>query len=618
MHSPPRAALPASLLFLAMSGCFGTDDAERTRLENSHGKADAAEFRFRLTESSPVAGMSVICDGAQGCDGWIELSLRSPDACTLLDDPRCGIGQMAPATLELATLTLRSDSEGERRLPLTIETFDGSFVSASVAVAFQAGPGEFIDLEIERVASAPDVTLGVFADWVDRSAPPAGELEAFLATVEGMSFEEISTGYPGYRSYMLRYEQPLDHDDPAAGTFLQRATLHHKDVGAPMVLFTSGYALFSEDYLSELTESMGANQLDTEQRFFGESFPADPSTLTDDDWAHVTIEQAAADHHRFVEALKPFYDGSWLSTGHSKGGMTSIYHRRFYPDDVDATVPYVAPISFAQADPRYAPHLDQIGTDDCRGRVRALQREALERFDVIQPSVQEDAESFGLTFSNEGGHAAAFEEAIEWVEWSYWQSYGSNDCSWMRTVEELEAMSDEDIEWEITGWAGYGWADTTDFDVWSGTYYFQAARELGWQGLSTAHFGDLVRYPAVPWPVPPGTSPVYDDAVAMQDVQQWVLDQGSELAFIYGEFDPWTGGAFDVREDQLLVKAPAMNHGATIRDLTDGDRAQILDAIELWMGVRPDIGPQFRPSRAQLPAHLHNTPTVRRTGPVRY
>ena len=57
----------------------------------------------------------------------------------------------------------------------------------------------------------------------------------------------------------------------------------------------------------------------------------------------LNIWQAATDHHRIVEALKPLYAGKWISTGASKGGMTSIYHRRFYPGDVDGTVAYVAP-----------------------------------------------------------------------------------------------------------------------------------------------------------------------------------------------------------------------------------------------------------------------------------
>ena len=41
--------------------------------------------------------------------------------------------------------------------------------------------------------------------------------------------------------------------------------------------------------------------------------------------------------------LRPIYGAAWISTGASKGGMTVMYHRRFYPADVDGTVAYVAP-----------------------------------------------------------------------------------------------------------------------------------------------------------------------------------------------------------------------------------------------------------------------------------
>src|SRR4029453_3848573 len=33
----------------------------------------------------------------------------------------------------------------------------------------------------------------------------------------------------------------------------------------------------------------------------------------------------------------------WVQAGARKGGMTSVYHRRFYPNDVDGVVAYVAP-----------------------------------------------------------------------------------------------------------------------------------------------------------------------------------------------------------------------------------------------------------------------------------
>ena len=70
----------------------------------------------------------------------------------------------------------------------------------------------------------------------------------------------------------------------------------------------------------------------------------------------------AADEHAIVTALKTIYTGPYLSTGASKGGMTAVFYRRFYPDDVVGTVPYVAPLSFAAPDERYAAFLDSVGT----------------------------------------------------------------------------------------------------------------------------------------------------------------------------------------------------------------------------------------------------------------
>lgn len=586
-------------LLVAAAACGGSGD--EIVLENGAGKADAAEVRFKLTESNPFVGMGVLCEAERGCDGVVEVTLRSPDACTVLGDPRCGEGGMAPTSVLLANVTLRSQTEGERLLPLSVETGDGAFVSSSVAVAFTAQPDEEIDIEIERADMAPDVTLSVRASWDDAVDPGASELETFLAGIDGMSFEEVATGYPGYRAYRLSYVQPLDHDDPAAGSFVQRAVLHHRDRAAPMVLYTSGYGLFSEDFLAELSEAMEANQLDTEQRFFGTSIP---DGVTPADWEYVTIAQAAADHHRLVEALRPFYDGSWVSTGHSKGGMTSIYHRRFFPSDVDATVAYVAPISFAPADPRYVPFLDDIGTDACREAMRSLQREILERFDEVQPLVEAEANGFGLTFEFAGSPEAAFESAVEWAEWSFWQSGGVETCATLPTAEQLDAMSADDLWREAIHFTGYGQYDS-EFDPLTGAYDYQAARELGYQSVATAHLVDLLAHPDVPWRVPEGTNPVHDPA-AMQDIQDWVLAEGSELVFLYGEYDPWTGGAFATPEDgrALRVTVPEANHGAVIRALPDGERTRVLDALELWLGARPRIGPGFVPSRAPLPPGL--------------
>src|SRR5262249_51523810 len=116
---------------------------------------------------------------------------------------------------------------------------------------------------------------------------------------------------------------------------------------------------------------LDANQISIEHRFFGESRPEPP------DWSKLTIDQMAADEHAIVSALRMLYTGPVLASGGSKGGMTAIFYRRFYPDDVDGTVPYVAPISFAAPDMRYSPFFDTVGTPECRQAVRDAATEML-------------------------------------------------------------------------------------------------------------------------------------------------------------------------------------------------------------------------------------------------
>ena len=53
--------------------------------------------------------------------------------------------------------------------------------------------------------------------------------------------EERQDAEPGYRHFVLGLRQPVDHTDPAAGTFEQRLTLLHAAADRPTVLFSTGY-----------------------------------------------------------------------------------------------------------------------------------------------------------------------------------------------------------------------------------------------------------------------------------------------------------------------------------------------------------------------------------------
>ena len=98
-----------------------------------------------------------------------------------------------------------------------------------------------------------------------------------------------------------------------------------------MILATSGYSA-RPGYLSELAESREVNQLQVAHRFMPGAEPASEA------WEYLTIQQSAADLHQIVELFKQIYDGVWISFGGSKNGMAALFHRRFYPEDVEATI----------------------------------------------------------------------------------------------------------------------------------------------------------------------------------------------------------------------------------------------------------------------------------------
>ena len=382
---------------------------------------------------------------------------------------------------------------------------------------------------------------------------------------------------PPYRFFHLAFEQPVDHADPGGATFIQRVNLLHRDLAAPMVLHTSGYYGYDFPFAAEPTALIDGNQINTEQRFFAPSRP-DPA-----DWSFLTIEQAAADHHRIVAALRPIYCGKWVSTGASKGGMTSVYHRRFYPSDVDATVAYVAPISFGAPDDRYHPFFDTVGSASCRSKLETYQRELLTRRTAMLSRMQSYADANGLTFARSSGIEGAFEDAVVEFAWGFWQYSGPSDCA---SIPAASASNATLFNFLVDVGGLYFYDDDTIVDF--SPYYYQADSQLGYPSEPTGHIDDLLETQDLPRNyMPPGaTAPTYDPG-AMQDVDQWVQGDAARILFVYGEFDPWYAGHFELgqADDSLLMVAPGANHGANISALEAADADAATAALLRWTGV---------------------------------
>jgi hypothetical protein len=432
----------------------------------------------------------------------------------------------------------------------------------------------------------------VLAGWVgcgDNIDPAPPSFREALAALPGVTVTEMDTETEGYTFFILQFTQPVDHDDPDGATFQQQVSLLHRDEAGPMIVQTSGYWDYYRDSPVELTRMLLANQISIEHRFFGDSRP-EPA-----DWTKCTIDQMAADQHAIITALRTVYDGAFVTTGGSKGGMTAIYHRRFYPDDVDGTVPYVAPISFGAPDERYLPFLEQIGPAACRNQVRAVATDLLaNRRAMLVTEATAEAEDRGLAYTRIP-IPLAVESSVVSLEWAFWQYRGVNACDDvpMTTASDGAMWNFLDDTSPVS--------DSTDASVAAfEAYYYQAYHQLGFPASSTAYLDPYVQYDDDDYLAAlPTALPAYDGGAAMNDIDNWVRTEGERLAFVYGEYDPWTGGAFTLgdAQDSLVVVEGEGSHGARIGRLAGSDQVAILDKIQAWTGVTP-FAPQSQRERA--------------------
>ena len=379
--------------------------------------------------------------------------------------------------------------------------------------------------------------------------------------------------------------EPVDHLDPRGAKFTQRFTLVFSSYDTPMVLNSSGYGIApSLPYTTPLTYLMNGNEIELEHRFFGESMPESK------DWKKLNIFQAASDEHRIIQALRPLFEKKWLTTGISKGGMTATYHRFFYPNDVAATVPYSAPNSHRLGDPRYATFIENVGTAECRERLKSFQTEILRRRPEFEARLAADAAAEGATFNLLGIHGVV-DDLVTWGAWRFWQGRLESDCA---TIPSASATTDE--LYDYMQYIEYGdlvWADADEGQEANAAYNYQSATELGSPRCSMDHLK--------PYLTPGYTCDTFDklppfgvekryQPYSMAIVGAWVKSAATRMIYLYGGNDPWSAGAFDVRSenDSYRYIIPGANHDPSITALPEAQQNEIYDRLERWMEVTID------------------------------
>lgn len=146
----------------------------------------------------------------------------------------------------------------------------------------------------------------------DNSAPepvvsnPIGKALSEMPNVHDIVKLEDKDNLGFKEAYDFFFDQPLDHKNPAAGTYRQLVRVCIRDVNAPTVIYTDGYsfpAAMIPSYgegasATDLAIALGANYIDAEYRYYNDS-----KILNDPRWDYLTAEQGAGDYNAIIQAL---------------------------------------------------------------------------------------------------------------------------------------------------------------------------------------------------------------------------------------------------------------------------------------------------------------------------
>lgn len=377
--------------------------------------------------------------------------------------------------------------------------------------------------------------------------------------------------------YVTYFIQPLDHRHPEKGSFRQRVIVSHVGFDRPTVIVTEGYGAayaLRPQYREELSKLLNANMIFVEYRYFLESTP-EPK-----DWQYLTAENSADDLHAITTAFKNIYPGKWIATGISKGGQTTLLYRTFYPDDVDISVPYVAPLCYGVEDGRHEPFLHKVSTPENRKKIEDFQLEALKRKATLLSRFEKYCTEKNYSFR------APIEEIYDYsvLEYSFalWQ--------WGTPISSIPATtaSDDEIFSHLLAISepGYFTADSPN-----ASFFVQAARELGYYGYDVQPFKQYLSIQSSEGylhrlMLPEELKDMPFDKTLSKKITKFLKKQDPKMIFIYGQNDPWTAAGVTWLKNKKNIHVfiqPNGSHLARINTLPEAEKAEVMELINEWL-----------------------------------
>lgn len=418
--------------------------------------------------------------------------------------------------------------------------------------------------------------LSFFCTLAVWAAP--GELKEKLAALKGISRIETLESDHYAEKYVVRIDQALDPKHPEAGSFTQRVIIGHVGFDRPTILVTEGYGAayaLNPKYQEELSKLLDANLVFVEYRYFLESTP-EPLN-----WDYLTAENSAYDLHHVTTTFKQIYPEKWISTGISKGGQTTTLYRAFFPDDVDFSVPYVAPLNRGVEDGRHEPFLQQVGSQAQRDSIENFQREVLKRKADLLPLLNAFCKEKKLTFRI--SPAEVLDYCVLEYPFALWQ--------WGTPVGNIPSL-DADNQTLFDHLVGISGPDYFAEGQPNLSFFVQAARELGYYGYDTAPFKDLLTIPGSQGYLNRIMLPkelvdrVEFRPALYEKVSRFLKDNDPKMIFIYGEVDPWSATRvpdFEGKKNLQIYIQPGGSHRARISNMPEEIRSRIMAQLEAWL-----------------------------------
>ena len=401
-----------------------------------------------------------------------------------------------------------------------------------------------------------------------------------LTSIRGINRVESLKTEDSSEKFLFFIEQKLDPKSEQSEIFNQRVILKHRGFDRPTVIVTEGYwanYAVSPNYKEEISELIDANLIVVEYRYFGESIP-NPCN-----WEYLTVENSLYDYHNIVSQFKTIYNGKWISTGISKGGQTTMFYRAYFPNDVDVSIPYVAPLNKAIEDGRHEQFINNISSLTEREKVQNFQIECLKRRDRIQSMFQDYCSSKDYIFRTSIDEI--YDMSILEFSFSFWQN-GFN----INQIPQNNASDSVLFNYLLSACEPDYFSNKSPYT----SFNVQAMRELGYYGYDIEPFKNYLSIKSAEGymrriMIPENLSYIEFKGDLYENVNNFLRENDVPMIYIYGEYDPWSATGVTWLKDKKYINVfvqPGGSHRARINTMPQSEKKNIYSLLESWLDIK--------------------------------